>query len=110
MTGEWRPAQLAVLASIAKHQGANQDYFEEAERILDLVSRAYYLWLQQPAQDQRKLLNRLLSNRILDARSPTITKQKALLRFCRRASLFNLAPRPGFEPGTHWLTASRSTS
>jgi len=63
---EWRAAQTGVLASIEKHQSANQVYFDEGDRILDLASRAYDLRRQQPPEEKRKLLNLLLSNCTFD--------------------------------------------
>lgn len=100
MTGEWRAAQLAVLASIEKHQGANQGYFEEGGRILDLASRAYDLWLQQPAEEKRKLLNLLLSNCTFDGETLRATYRKPFCWLAEglRCSVWLPGPDSNQEP------------
>lgn len=72
----WRDEQVRVRAAVERHEQANQGYFDEGDRILDLASRAYDLWLQQPPEEKRKLLNLLLSNCTFDGEnlSPTYKK------------------------------------
>jgi len=59
-SADWRTTQVRIRASIEKHENANQYYFDEGCRILDLATRAYKLWLAQDSFAKRKLLNILL--------------------------------------------------
>jgi len=59
---EWRSEQDRILHSIEEHQGANQIYFEEGIRLLELSQRVYDLFKKQEPHEKRRLLNFLLSN------------------------------------------------
>jgi hypothetical protein len=61
-TTEWRQEQEKIRQRLESHENANQAYFEEGIKILELANRAYSLYIQQPPQEQRRLLNVLLSN------------------------------------------------
>jgi hypothetical protein len=47
---------------IKAHESANINYYETSSEILELANRAYDLYLRQNTQEQRALLNTLLSN------------------------------------------------
>jgi len=61
-SAEWRDQQVRLRAAIERHERANEVYFDEGFRILGLANRAYDLWLEQEAEERRKLLDILLSN------------------------------------------------
>ena len=63
---EWRQKQLQLHEAIERHRTANQFYFDEGVRVLELAQRAYDLWLRQPQSEKRKLLDILLSNCTFD--------------------------------------------
>ncbi len=53
-------------AALEQHEGANQFYFEEGARIIELANKAYSLWIRQDPFEKRKLLDILLSNCTFD--------------------------------------------
>jgi len=59
---EWRSEQNRIQVAIEDHQSANQTYFDEGIKILELAQSAYRLYLKQKPQEKRRLLNFLLSN------------------------------------------------
>jgi hypothetical protein len=59
---EWDAEMLTIQHEIKAHQSANTSYFQTGIQILQLANRAYDLYLQQTAHEQRKLLNTILSN------------------------------------------------
>ena len=65
-TAEWRAAQLRARTALEQHENANQCYFDEGSRILELASKAYSLWIRQDPLEKRKLLDILLSNCTFD--------------------------------------------
>ena len=58
----WDSEMLNIQHEIKAHQSANTSYFQTGIQILQLANRAYDLYLQQTAHEQRKLLNTILSN------------------------------------------------
>ncbi|MBU0606968.1 MAG: recombinase family protein, partial [Armatimonadetes bacterium] len=75
-SAEWREVQLRLLAAMETHQRANEVYFEEGFRILELAGKAHDLWLSQPPEGKRKLLNLVQSNCTFDGVSLTATYTK----------------------------------
>ena len=59
---EWREEQNGILDRVKAHQQANVNYFEKGVNILELANRAYSLYLQQTAEEKRKLLGYILLN------------------------------------------------
>ncbi len=59
---QWIEEQSRILSEIQCHQNANKSYFDEGIKILELASKAYFLYQKQEAPEKRKLLNFLLSN------------------------------------------------
>jgi hypothetical protein len=58
----FREQQMQILRDIQAHQAANASYIEESIRLLDLAQRAHSLLESQPAKENRKLLDLVLSN------------------------------------------------
>jgi site-specific DNA recombinase len=63
---EWRSRQLELQASIERHQKAGQLYLDSGVTLLRLAERAYSLWVSQPQNEKRKLLDILLLNCTFD--------------------------------------------
>lgn len=59
---EWREEQRKCLELIREHQDANQTYFEEGVRLLELAQKAGMLFRKQSAAEKRRLLGFVLSN------------------------------------------------
>jgi len=59
---DWRSKQDRLITAIESHQTANQTYFDEGIRILELAQNAYSLFVRQKPLKKRRLLNFLLSN------------------------------------------------
>ena len=58
----WRKEQAGILEKIERHQGANQTYFDEGVRLLELAQRVVILYEKQNMMEKRKLLDFVLSN------------------------------------------------
>lgn len=61
-SADWRREQQELLASIQKHQSANQKYFEQGLQLLELARRAHDMYQRRTAREKRQLLNFVLSN------------------------------------------------
>lgn len=61
-TAEWRAEQQRILESIEQHQTANEGYLDDGVRLLELARRAYDLFMSQPAEEKRRLLDFVFSN------------------------------------------------
>ena len=59
---EWRAEQHRIRQTIQTHQTANESYFDEGLRLLELARRAHMLFRQQPANEKRSLLDFVVSN------------------------------------------------
>jgi site-specific DNA recombinase len=62
MSAQWRAEQNRCQRQIEEHQGANQSYFEEGIRVLELARNAPRLFEKQKAHEKRRLLNFVVSN------------------------------------------------
>lgn len=62
MSENWHGEQNRILRDIEQHQKANQSYFNEGIKILELARKASSLFEKQQPHEKRKLLNFLLSN------------------------------------------------
>ena len=59
---EWRSEQQDCLATISRHQNANQTYFDEGMQLLELAQEAREMFRTQPSNQKRRLLGFVLSN------------------------------------------------
>ena len=62
MSVQWRSEQEEVLASIRRHQEADQSHMVEGARIFELAASAHELFAKQTPHEKRRLLDFLLSN------------------------------------------------
>jgi hypothetical protein len=68
MSEQWRTER-----EIARHQAADRSYLEEGAQLIELAHGAQRLFAKQEAQEQRRLLNFVLSNSIWKDRELTAT-------------------------------------
>jgi hypothetical protein len=73
---EWQASELDIMQRIEAHQRASHLYLEAGVNILHLAQRAYPLWLSQPQNEKRRLLDLLLLNCTFDGTSLTATYAK----------------------------------
>ncbi len=59
---EWREEQRRARRQIVEHETANQSYMEEGILLLELAHEAGRLFAAKPPEEQRKLLQFILSN------------------------------------------------
>jgi len=59
---EWEGTLIDIQHQLRAHDSANVNYYETGSAIIELANEAYALYLRQNRQEQRKLLNTLLSN------------------------------------------------
>jgi hypothetical protein len=64
MSEQWRTEQDKIAREIARHQAADRSYLEEGVQLIELAHGAQRLFAKQEAQEQRRLLNFVLSNSI----------------------------------------------
>ena len=62
MSEQWRTEQDKIAREIARHQAADRSYLEEGTQLI--AHGAQRLFAKQEAQEQRRLLNFVLSNSI----------------------------------------------
>jgi site-specific DNA recombinase len=62
LAAQWRAEQDVISKSMDRHREANEVYFIEGSKILDLASRSQELFATQPPEEKRKLLDFVLSN------------------------------------------------
>lgn len=72
-TGEWRQSQASITEQIAQYEDANQEYFKDGVRLLELSKKAYFLFKKQNPHEKRRLLNFLCSNSTWKDRTLTAT-------------------------------------
>ena len=63
---EWRNEQNRISDTIQQHQTASQIYITEGIKLLELAQNVYPLFLRQPAEEKRRLLNFVVSNSVWD--------------------------------------------
>ncbi len=61
-SAEWREEQRKCLELIHEHQNADQTYFDEGIRLLELAQKASALFRKQSPAEKRRLLDFVLSN------------------------------------------------
>jgi site-specific DNA recombinase len=62
MSEQWRVEQEKLMQEIALHQAADQCYLDEGVRLLELARNSQRLFVKQEPDQQRRLLNFVLSN------------------------------------------------
>jgi hypothetical protein len=62
MSEQWRTEQDKIAREIARHQAADRSYLKEGAQLIELAHGAQRLFAKQEAQEQRRLLNFVLSN------------------------------------------------
>jgi len=61
-SAEWESELIDIQHRIRAHESANTNYYKTGVAILELANSAYDMYLQESREEQRKLLNTLLSN------------------------------------------------
>ena len=64
MSEQWRTEQDKIAREIARHQAADRSYLQEGAKLIELAHGAQRLFSKEEAQEQRRLLNFVLSNSI----------------------------------------------
>lgn len=59
---EYREKQEGILTKLNSMQGADEEYYITAERLLDLANRAYELFQRSESEQKRQLLSLVLQN------------------------------------------------
>ena len=67
---EWREEQSGFLNQIQVHQKANESYFMQGSKLLELANKAHSLYLQQPSREKARLLRIVQSNCTWDGLNP----------------------------------------
>jgi site-specific DNA recombinase len=62
MSEQWRLEQDKLMQEIIRHQVADRSYIDEGVRLIELAHGTQRLFLKQQANEQRQLLNFVLSN------------------------------------------------
>ena len=91
---QWRADQENLLERIKVHQNANVDYCEKGLSILELANKAYFLYLQQTAEEKRKLLNFVLLNCTLTKGTLCPTYRKPFDILAKGLTRSNWRPQP----------------
>lgn len=65
---EYREKQEEIRHKLASMQGADEEYYVTAERLLDLANRAYDLFKRSEPEQKRQLLSFILQNCTLKGR------------------------------------------
>ena len=72
-TREWGQSQASIAEQIAQYEDANQEYFKDGVRLLELSRKAYFLFKKQNPHEKRRLLNFVCSNSTWRDRTLTAT-------------------------------------
>ncbi len=83
---EWGNELTQITGDIESHENANLNYFDKGVQILELANQAYGLYLMQSRQEQRKLLNAILSNCTFFRGTLYPTYKKPFHIFAKRAT------------------------
>ena len=93
---EWETELATINAELSRLSQPTSSYATTGEKILELVKTAHSRYLEEDPREQRRLLDRVLSNCTFDRGTlcPTYAKPFDLLARCRN---WKLAERVGFE-------------
>ncbi len=98
-SAEWRSEQQGCLATIARHQNANQTYFDEGVQLLELAQKAGEMFRTQPSNQKRRLLGFVLSNCTWKGGELTATYRQPFDLLAKNIVEFSQRKRSG-EPET----------
>ncbi len=98
-SAEWRSEQQECLATIARHQNANQTYFDEGVQLLELAQKAGEMFRTQPSNQKRRLLGFVLSNCTWEGGELTATYRQPFDLLAKNVLEFSQRKRSG-EPET----------
>ncbi len=98
-SAEWRSEQQECLATIARHQNANQTYFDEGVQLLELAQKAGEMFRTQPSNQKRRLLGFVLSNCTWKGGELTATYRQPFDLLAKNIVEFSQRKRSG-EPET----------
>jgi len=59
---EWEDELVSIRSELSAHENANLNYYQTGVEIIELAKIAHSMYLSQSRQEQRRLLNTLLSN------------------------------------------------
>ena len=96
---EWKEEQARIKETIERHENADANYLASGIHILELAQKAYSLYLRQKPTEQRKLLNFLLSNCILDGVNLYPTYKKSFDLLAKYSQNENWRPHGDSNPG-----------
>lgn len=77
-TKKWQSEKDELSIKLMALEKADKNYFENANLILELARNAYSRFMQQPAEEKRKLFNLIVSNGVYTAGNLEITLKKPL--------------------------------
>jgi len=66
---EYKEKQTDLLLQMEEHSNADEDFYLNASRVLDLASRALEIFESSETTEKRALLNFLLQNPVLDGKN-----------------------------------------
>ncbi|MBS01690.1 MAG: hypothetical protein CMQ24_03170 [Gammaproteobacteria bacterium] len=98
-SADWRSEQQECLATIARHQNANQTYFDEGVQLLELAQKAGEMFRTQPSNQKRRLLGFVLSNCTWEGGELTATYRQPFDLLAKNVLEFSQRKRSG-EPET----------
>jgi hypothetical protein len=73
---ELKQKQVEILKQMELHERADENYYIQLGRLLDLASRAHELFTRSKVDQKRRLLQSLLSNLTLSGKKLSITLQE----------------------------------
>ena len=73
MSEQWRAEQEKLMQEITLHQAADQCYLDEGMRLLELAQSAQRLFAKQEPNEQRRMLNFVLSNSTWQSEELSVT-------------------------------------
>ena len=75
-THELKQKQVEILKQMELHERADENYYIQLGRLLELASRAYELFTRSKVDQKRRLLQSLLSNLTLSGKKLSISLQE----------------------------------
>ncbi len=110
-SAEWRKEQADTRRKIEVHEQANQSYIEEGIQLLELADKSYDLYSAQPPEEQRRLLNCVVSHATWGngSLSPVYRAPFDLIAHSNREYACNHKGSDDFEAQKHnWLPGADS--
>lgn len=94
----WRREQEEARASIAKHESANQSYFDLGIELLALARDAYDLFKVRSLPEKRQLLNLVASNLVVDGEKIWPSYRKPFDMLVKSGDCLNWRPQRDSNP------------